>query len=97
MPGFRGTGGFLIGNSLGISRHGTNVRRHHVARRTSQEPLKRAPRRNAFRLPFHPAAQLRKTGQNAWKGLTTSRADREQEKRRDDLRAKIGATIYHDP
>ncbi|KAK6429484.1 hypothetical protein LTR95_014372, partial [Oleoguttula sp. CCFEE 5521] len=30
MPGFRGTGGFSQGNSLGIDRHGTNVRRHWV-------------------------------------------------------------------
>jgi hypothetical protein len=28
--GFRGSGGFLIGNSLGVERHGTNKRRHHV-------------------------------------------------------------------
>jgi hypothetical protein len=31
LPGFRGSGGFLMGNSLGLERHGTNVRRHHVA------------------------------------------------------------------
>ncbi|THV74393.1 hypothetical protein D6D27_09421, partial [Aureobasidium pullulans] len=30
LPGFRGNGGFMLGNSLGIDRHGTNVRRHHV-------------------------------------------------------------------
>jgi hypothetical protein len=30
LPGFRGTGGFLIGNSLGVERHGTNRRRPHV-------------------------------------------------------------------
>ncbi|KAK5129915.1 hypothetical protein LTR08_002716 [Meristemomyces frigidus] len=30
MPGFRGQGGFLVGNSLGLDRHGTNNRRHHV-------------------------------------------------------------------
>ena len=30
MPGFRGAGGFLLGNSLGINRHGTNNRRHYV-------------------------------------------------------------------
>jgi hypothetical protein len=30
LPGFRGTGGFLIGNSLGVERHGTNKRRPHV-------------------------------------------------------------------
>ncbi|KAF1846107.1 uncharacterized protein K460DRAFT_281579 [Cucurbitaria berberidis CBS 394.84] len=28
--GFKGSGGFLIGNSLGVERHGTNKRRHHV-------------------------------------------------------------------
>jgi hypothetical protein len=28
--GFRGSGGFLIGNSLGIERRGTNKRRHHI-------------------------------------------------------------------
>ncbi|KAL5116300.1 hypothetical protein ACEQ8H_005758 [Pleosporales sp. CAS-2024a] len=28
--GFRGSGGFLIGNSLGVERHGTNRRRHHI-------------------------------------------------------------------
>ncbi|KAF2621532.1 hypothetical protein BU25DRAFT_416064 [Macroventuria anomochaeta] len=28
--GFQGSGGFLIGNSLGVERHGTNRRRHHV-------------------------------------------------------------------
>lgn len=30
MAGFRGTGGFLLGNSLGMTRHGTNNRRHYV-------------------------------------------------------------------
>ncbi|KAJ4309844.1 hypothetical protein N0V94_008737 [Neodidymelliopsis sp. IMI 364377] len=28
--GFQSSGGFLIGNSLGVERHGTNRRRHHV-------------------------------------------------------------------
>lgn len=31
MRGFRGNGGFLVGNSLGLDRHGTNNRRHHVS------------------------------------------------------------------
>ncbi|KAF2151763.1 hypothetical protein K461DRAFT_279264 [Myriangium duriaei CBS 260.36] len=31
LPGFRGSGGFLIGNSLGIGRHGTNNRRPHIS------------------------------------------------------------------
>jgi hypothetical protein len=30
LPGFRGNGGFLIGNSLNIERHGTNKRRHYI-------------------------------------------------------------------
>ncbi|KAF2755254.1 hypothetical protein EJ05DRAFT_127755 [Pseudovirgaria hyperparasitica] len=29
--GLRGSGGFLKGNSLGIERHGTNKRRHHIS------------------------------------------------------------------
>ncbi|KAF9690704.1 hypothetical protein EKO04_011389 [Ascochyta lentis] len=28
--GFQGSGGFLIGNSLGVERHGTNRKRHHI-------------------------------------------------------------------
>ena len=32
MAGFTARGGFLLGNSLGIERHGTNARRHRVSR-----------------------------------------------------------------
>jgi hypothetical protein len=39
--GFRGSGGFLIGNSLGVERHGTNKRRHHI---TLPPNFPRAPR-----------------------------------------------------
>ena len=35
LPGFRGTGGFLVGNSLGLDRHGTNNRRHYVSTKTT--------------------------------------------------------------
>ncbi|EMC99468.1 hypothetical protein BAUCODRAFT_119056 [Baudoinia panamericana UAMH 10762] len=35
MPGFRGRGGFLVGNSLGLDRHGTNNRRHYVVKKSS--------------------------------------------------------------
>ena len=34
LPGFRGTGGFMVGNSLGLDRHGTNNRRHYVSTTT---------------------------------------------------------------
>jgi hypothetical protein len=54
LPGFRGTGGFLVGNSLGLDRHGTNNRRHYVSTRTktlskrqSEEFLKNLASRNA--------------------------------------------------
>ncbi|KAH9828062.1 hypothetical protein Tdes44962_MAKER02612 [Teratosphaeria destructans] len=35
MPGFRGQGGFLLGNSLGLERHGSNNRRHYVSAKRS--------------------------------------------------------------
>jgi hypothetical protein len=38
MPGFRGSGGFLLGNSLGMDRHGTNKRRPHVTPPGSADP-----------------------------------------------------------
>ena len=31
LDGFRGRGGFLIGNSMGLERHGTNNRRHYIS------------------------------------------------------------------
>jgi hypothetical protein len=31
LDGFRGSGGFLIGNSLGVERSGTNSRRHYIS------------------------------------------------------------------
>jgi hypothetical protein len=37
----RGSGGFLIGNSLGMERHGTNKRRHHI---TLPPNFSRSPR-----------------------------------------------------
>lgn len=30
LTGFKGNGGFLIGNSLNLERHGTNKKRHHI-------------------------------------------------------------------
>ena len=47
LDGFRGSGGFLIGNSLGVERAGSNKRRHHVSlpvglgRRTSSHVVRR--------------------------------------------------------
>jgi len=45
MPGFRGTGGFMLGNSLGIGRHGTNNRRPFI------EPTRHSPTNDASNTP----------------------------------------------
>lgn len=54
LPGFRGTGGFLQGNSLGLDRHGTNNRRHYVStstkvlsKRQSEELMRNLTPRNS--------------------------------------------------
>ncbi|KAF2481396.1 hypothetical protein BDY17DRAFT_326090 [Neohortaea acidophila] len=61
LPGFRGAGGFLVGNSLGIDRHGSNNRRHYVgtstrtlSARQSQELMKSlsSPREGSQELPI---------------------------------------------
>ncbi|KAH8719150.1 hypothetical protein GQ44DRAFT_687947 [Phaeosphaeriaceae sp. PMI808] len=42
--GIRGSGGFLIGNSLGVERYGTNKRRHHITLpSTLSKPPKTSP------------------------------------------------------
>jgi hypothetical protein len=64
LPGFRGTGGFLVGNSLGLNRHGTNVRRHHVTlpqgftakRPEDEDMIRRSPS------PIRTAPRLTKMG-----------------------------------
>jgi len=39
MAGFRGQGGFLLGNSLGLDRHGSNNRRPYVVKKASSGGL----------------------------------------------------------
>ena len=56
MPGFRGKGGFLVGNSLGIDRHGTNNRRHHVDKRVSEEMLRQLADRKRRRIRLLPSS-----------------------------------------
>jgi len=46
--GFRGSGGFLVGNSLGVERHGTNKRRHHI---TLPPHFPRRPRTSSHASP----------------------------------------------
>ncbi|KAK4504540.1 hypothetical protein PRZ48_005456 [Zasmidium cellare] len=97
MPGFRGTGGFLVGNSLGLDRHGTNKRRHYIDKRTSEEMLRRLAeqrRRRTFTVPFSGGARVEYVGLH---GLGTKmwesrkrRQERALEKRREKLRGQIG-------
>lgn len=103
MPGFRGKGGFLLGNSLGLDRHGTNVRRHHVARKTSAEMLKRVAqqhdggrKRRVFTLPFSSGLQVEYVGLTALGArMRWRRRERAAEKRREILRGSIGARVFH--
>ncbi|KAK5690212.1 hypothetical protein LTR97_012400 [Elasticomyces elasticus] len=48
MPGFTGKGGFLVGNSLGLDRHGTNNRRHVVKKRSSAGGLHTGSKASAY-------------------------------------------------
>lgn len=94
MPGFRGTGGFLVGNSLGIDRHGTNKRRHYIAARTSQEMLRRTRKGRTFKFPLI-QRQVELVGLREKMRL---RRERQAEKRREELRGRIkeGGRVWHD-
>lgn len=103
MPGFRGTGGFLMGNSLGIDRHGTNVRRHHIDRKSSEEILRRMAerkRRRTFTLPFSGGTRFEYVGFAAFsakvKDAKRRRQEQNLEKRREKLRESIGTRVYHE-
>lgn len=99
MPGFRGNGGFLVGNSLGIGRHGTNNRRHYVERRVSQDTLRRLEakkRRRTFTLPFSGGARFEFVGMDGLRELRDKREEKALEKRREKLRGAIGTRVFHD-
>lgn len=61
MDGFRGSGGFLIGNSLGVERAGTNSRRHHISL-PSRLQARYAPNRGVATLPAHVAERYASAG-----------------------------------
>lgn len=100
LPGFRGRGRFLQGNSLGIDRHGTNVRRHYVTKRTSEEMLQRMVerrRRRTFTLPFTGGTRVEYVGLAALgarvRDARMKRQERAAEKRRQALREQIGHPV----
>ncbi len=57
----RPAGGFLIGNTLGVSRAGTNVRRHHVSLPAALLARHRHPREKGV-IMRHSASSLRSSG-----------------------------------
>ncbi|KAK4985121.1 hypothetical protein LTR50_006181 [Elasticomyces elasticus] len=92
MPGFRGTGGFLIGNSLGLDRHGTNKRRHHIAlppssspstTTTTANPASSAPTRTPR---AHPSAE-------ALRALSSPPRSRDPLRRADDRKSRRGLSV----
>lgn len=95
MPGFRGKGGFLVGNSLGLDRHGTNSRRHYVVRRRASEEMLRqvAWGRGSFVIPFSGGKRVSYVGvqglRRRMSEIRSSREEREREGRREALRGKI--------
>lgn len=82
MPGFRGTGGFLVGNSLGVERHGTNKRRHHVS-------LPASKRSSKARFQLFQSMRSRMTQ------FKEAREDAAREKRRAQLKDQIGLRVVH--
>lgn len=124
LPGFRGQGGFLVGNSLGIDRHGTNSRRHYVGSTsrtlskreseevlrglssdptagTSQEPFRRIREGGrTFIVPFSGGRRAQWVGTKRLRArmgrIRANREERERERRRENLRGKIGMRVYHE-
>jgi hypothetical protein len=102
LDGFRGSGGFLIGNSMGLERHGSNNRRHYISvpagkrsvvRKTSQGTLK----------SISSSSQSRSSGKrHVWRGLGLEfhylgvsamrihLQEKKREKNRDKIRRSIG-------
>nr|POE63051.1 hypothetical protein CFP56_03954 [Quercus suber] len=94
MPGFRGRGGFLVGNSLGLDRHGTNNRRHYVARRrASEEVLRQVSKDWKFALPSLGEKRAHHFGLTRLKrrfiDQRLRKQDREHERRRQILKDQI--------
>jgi hypothetical protein len=104
LDGFRGSGGFLIGNSMGLERHGSNNRRHYISlpagkrsvvRKTSQGTMKSIG--SASRRRGSPPVDRR-----VWKGLglefhylgvsamRNHLREKKREKNRERIRNSIG-------
>ena len=111
LPGFRGTGGFLQGNSLGIDRHGTNNRRHYVSTGTrtlskqqSQEVIKNLSQTAGRMSPDQRLVKQRrfmipltaKKFRARMSAIRLAKEEKEKEKRREKLRRSIGYRVYHD-
>lgn len=111
LPGFRGTGGFLQGNSLGIDRHGTNNRRHYVStgtrtlsKRQSEEVIRNMSQTAGRMSPDQRLVKQRrfmiplvaKKFRARMSAVRLGKEEKEKEKRREKLRRSIGYRVYHD-
>lgn len=111
LPGFRGSGGFLQGNSLGIDRHGTNNRRHYVStgtrtlsKRQSEEVIRNlsstagriSPEQRMVKPRYFVIRFTTKKFRAKMRAIRLAKEEREKEKRREKLRKSIGYRVYHD-
>lgn len=117
MPGFRGSGGFLLGNSLGVDRHGTNKRRPYIeppSGNGSTPAPKQTVRRVASmdsvashasgdgRIFSIPGTRTRlqyvgfKPIKDKMRKRRETKEDAAREKRRAELKDRIGMRIVHD-
>jgi len=87
LEGFRGSGGFLIGNSLGVERAGTNRRRHYI----SLPARLRGGAAKVSRGENEKEELERERSQRRW--LAKVREWR-AERRRKELRKRIGVRYY---
>jgi hypothetical protein len=103
LDGFRGSGGFLIGNSMGLERHGTNNRRHYVSVPVSKRSVVRKTSQGT--LKSISSSNKRSSGSvdaRIWKGLglefhflgvsamRTHLREKKREKNREKIRKSIG-------
>ncbi|KAF1990436.1 hypothetical protein K402DRAFT_390054 [Aulographum hederae CBS 113979] len=109
LEGFRGSGGFLIGNSLGMERAGTNRRRHYVDMPLRARKLATATSSSPSTDPT--AVANRSSGYSAWSNSDAGSEKRARamkrkwmgrvrewraERRRRELKKRIGLRFYVD-
>ena len=104
LPGFTGTGGFLVGNTLGIDRHGTNTRRHYIStstrrltRRASADPPSRRNLPAVDSEPPSPSSPGQRFARAPafWTALQGRKAEKDRLVRAQRVRENIGHRVFH--